>query len=77
MDLGDQKALDARVEKLWQTLDTQKKGHLDVRGLKKGLKTIDHRSSTKSRADLTALIFSASSQECRRYAPGCLSCGRY
>lgn len=45
MDLGDQTALDTRVEKLWQTLDTQKKGHLDVRGLKKGLKTIDHRSS--------------------------------
>ncbi|KAL8659167.1 MAG: hypothetical protein Q9226_000574 [Calogaya cf. arnoldii] len=42
MDLGDQKALDARVEKLWQTLDTQKKGHLDARGLKKGLKSIDH-----------------------------------
>ncbi|KAI4239231.1 MAG: hypothetical protein LQ349_000541 [Xanthoria aureola] len=42
MDLGDQKALDTRVEKLWQTLDTQKQGHLDVKGLKRGLRTIDH-----------------------------------
>ncbi|KAL8673028.1 MAG: hypothetical protein Q9168_002551 [Polycauliona sp. 1 TL-2023] len=42
MDLDDEKAQDARVEKLWQTLDTQKKGHLDARGLKNGLKIIDH-----------------------------------
>ncbi|KAL8664915.1 MAG: hypothetical protein Q9202_002624 [Teloschistes flavicans] len=42
MDLDDQKAQDARVEKLWQTLDTQKQGHLDVNGLKKGLKKINH-----------------------------------
>ena len=44
MELGDQKAQDARVEKLWHKLDTQDKGHLDVRGLKRGLKIIDHRS---------------------------------
>ncbi|KAL8841419.1 MAG: hypothetical protein Q9205_000707 [Flavoplaca limonia] len=42
MELGDQKAQDARVEKLWHKLDTQDKGHLDVRGLKRGLKIIDH-----------------------------------
>ncbi|KAL8912548.1 MAG: hypothetical protein Q9171_002489 [Xanthocarpia ochracea] len=42
MDLGDEQAQDVRVEKLWQTLDTQKKGHLDARGLKRGLKKIDH-----------------------------------
>ncbi|KAL8804417.1 MAG: hypothetical protein Q9223_005741 [Gallowayella weberi] len=42
MELGDRKAQDARVQKLWQTLDTQQKGHLDVKGLKKGLKKIDH-----------------------------------
>ncbi|KAI4277355.1 MAG: hypothetical protein LQ337_001846 [Flavoplaca oasis] len=42
MELGDQKAQDARVEKLWHKLDTQNKGHLDVRGLKRGLKIIDH-----------------------------------
>ena len=44
MELDNQKVRDARVEKLWQTLDTQKEGHLDVKGLKKGLKKIDHRS---------------------------------
>lgn len=43
MELGDQEAQDARVEKLWQTLDTQKQGHLDAKGLKKGLRKIDHR----------------------------------
>ncbi|KAI4229504.1 MAG: hypothetical protein L6R36_000768 [Xanthoria steineri] len=42
MDLGDQTALDTRVEKLWQTLDTQKQGHLDAKGLKRGFRTIDH-----------------------------------
>ncbi|KAL8692602.1 MAG: hypothetical protein Q9218_002418 [Villophora microphyllina] len=42
MELDHQKAQDARVEKLWQTLDTQKQGHLDAKGLKKGLKKIDH-----------------------------------
>ncbi|KAL8722133.1 MAG: hypothetical protein Q9225_001326 [Loekoesia sp. 1 TL-2023] len=42
MDINDQQAQDARVEKLWQTLDTQKEGRLDVKGLKKGLKKIDH-----------------------------------
>ncbi|KAL8738372.1 MAG: hypothetical protein Q9181_000843 [Wetmoreana brouardii] len=42
MELGDQKAQDARVEKLWRNLDTQKQGQLDAKGLKKGLKKIDH-----------------------------------
>ncbi|KAL8732494.1 MAG: hypothetical protein Q9166_002708 [cf. Caloplaca sp. 2 TL-2023] len=42
MELSDQTAQDARVRKLWQTLDTQRKGHLDVKGLKKGLRNIDH-----------------------------------
>ncbi|KAL9603229.1 MAG: hypothetical protein Q9179_002268 [Wetmoreana sp. 5 TL-2023] len=42
MELGDQKAQNARVEKLWRKLDTQKQGHLDAKGLKKGLKEIDH-----------------------------------
>ncbi len=38
-------ARDARVEELWQTLDTRKEGQLDLNGLKKGLKKIDHRMS--------------------------------
>lgn len=36
-------ARDARVEELWQTLDTRKEGALDLSGLKKGLKKMDHR----------------------------------
>ncbi|KAF2842140.1 calcium dependent mitochondrial carrier protein-like protein [Patellaria atrata CBS 101060] len=35
-------AQDARVEALWATLDTKKEGHLDLAGLKKGLRKIDH-----------------------------------
>lgn len=45
MELDDQKAQDARVEKLWKRLDTLNEGHLDVEGLKNGLKKIDHRVS--------------------------------
>ncbi|KAI4089023.1 MAG: hypothetical protein LQ348_002746 [Seirophora lacunosa] len=39
---NDRHAQDERVEKLWRTLDTRKEGHLDARGLKQGLKKIDH-----------------------------------
>ncbi|KAI4141896.1 MAG: hypothetical protein LQ341_003393 [Variospora aurantia] len=39
---NDRHAQDQRVEKLWRTLDTKKEGHLDVKGLKQGLKKIDH-----------------------------------
>lgn len=34
---------DARVERLWRTLDTRKEGQLDLNGLKRGLKRMDHR----------------------------------
>ncbi|KAJ5479586.1 hypothetical protein N7530_005095 [Penicillium desertorum] len=33
---------DERVAKLWETLDTRREGHIDLNGLKKGLKKIDH-----------------------------------
>ncbi|KAF1968355.1 calcium dependent mitochondrial carrier protein-like protein [Bimuria novae-zelandiae CBS 107.79] len=42
MDTETAKAQDARVEALWATLDTRKQGHLDLAGLKKGLRKIDH-----------------------------------
>ncbi|KAF8461361.1 mitochondrial carrier domain-containing protein [Kalaharituber pfeilii] len=42
MDRESQLARDARVLKLWQTLDTRKEGHLDLEGLRQGLKRIDH-----------------------------------
>jgi len=44
MEPGPHNAQDARVEKLWQTLDTRKEGQLDFNGLKKGLKKMDHRT---------------------------------
>ncbi len=34
---------DARVEALWKKLDPQGKGELDLKGLQRGLKRIDHR----------------------------------
>ncbi|KAJ5900836.1 mitochondrial carrier [Penicillium subrubescens] len=33
---------DKRVALLWESLDTRKEGHIDLTGLKKGLKKIDH-----------------------------------
>lgn len=36
-------AQDARVDALWATLDTRKQGRLDLAGLKKGLRKLDHR----------------------------------
>lgn len=36
---------DERVARLWDTLDARKEGHIDLNGLKKGLKKIDHRES--------------------------------
>lgn len=42
MQRDDQQAQDKRVERLWKTLDTQNEGHLDIKGLRRGLKQIDH-----------------------------------
>ena len=44
MDGEDQTAQDARVDKLWKTLDTRNEGRLNLNGLKKGLSKINHRS---------------------------------
>ncbi len=43
MESEPSSAQDARVEELWQTLDTRKEGQLDLNGLKKGLQKMDHR----------------------------------
>ena len=43
MDGESQKEQDARVESLWRILDTRKEGQLDLNGLKKGLRQMDHR----------------------------------
>ncbi|KAL9027791.1 MAG: hypothetical protein Q9196_003739 [Gyalolechia fulgens] len=42
MRRDDQQAQHRRAERLWQTLDTQNEGQLDVKGLRRGLKQIDH-----------------------------------
>lgn len=43
MDTQSASVADARVDKLWATLDTRKQGHLDLPALKKGLRKLDHR----------------------------------
>lgn len=43
MDTHSASVADARVDELWSTLDTRKQGHLDLAGLKKGLRKLDHR----------------------------------
>ncbi|KAL9599489.1 MAG: hypothetical protein Q9219_003828 [cf. Caloplaca sp. 3 TL-2023] len=57
MNLDDQQTQDARAEKLWQKLDTQKEGHLDANGLKRGLKKIDH--PLQNADDLLRDVFNA------------------
>ncbi|KAI9809952.1 MAG: hypothetical protein M1825_000385 [Sarcosagium campestre] len=42
MQTESQNAVDARVERLWRTLDIRKEGHLDLDALKKGLQKLDH-----------------------------------
>lgn len=33
---------DQRIAKLWRNLDTAEEGHIDIKGLRKGLRKIDH-----------------------------------
>lgn len=44
MDGEDHTVQDARVNKLWKTLDTRNEGRLNLNGLKRGLSKINHRS---------------------------------
>lgn len=46
IDMGweeSQNQRDKRVEDLWRSLDVQKTGTLDFKGLQRGLRRIDHR----------------------------------
>ena len=67
MDGEDQAAQDARVEKLWRTLDTRDEGQLNLSGLKKGLIKIDHRSFTVLL--LSSCLTGVISSERRRFSP--------
>jgi solute carrier family 25 (mitochondrial phosphate transporter), member 23/24/25/41 len=63
MQSETQNSRDVRMEKLWQILDTKKEGCIDLNGLKKGLKNMDHREFTKVSASgrLDALHFASRS----------------
>lgn len=58
---------DERVAKLWDSLDTRHEGHIDLNGLKKGLKKIDHRRSDLVPCWLTpdTDLLASSAQKCR------------
>jgi solute carrier family 25 phosphate transporter 23/24/25/41 len=43
MDKQSASVADARVDELWTTLDMRKQGYLDIAGLRKGLRKLDHR----------------------------------
>lgn len=43
MEDEDQHTRDERIQKLWQTLDTQREGKLSLQGLRRGLHELDHR----------------------------------
>lgn len=38
---------DARVEQLWAELDPNRSGELDLKGLRKGFRKIDHREAAE------------------------------
>ena len=42
MDGETEEHREKRIQELWKKLDTGSAGHIDITGLKKGLKTIDH-----------------------------------
>lgn len=51
LDMGEtQNQRDRRVEELWRKLDPQGTGELDVKGLQKGLRRIDHRQPDLNKA---------------------------
>jgi solute carrier family 25 phosphate transporter 23/24/25/41 len=55
MDTKSASVADARVDELWSTLDTRKQGHLDLAGLKKGLRKLDHRKRGRARTEFPSL----------------------
>ena len=72
MTVESENARDQRVKNLWGTLDSRKEGQIDLNGLKKGLKKMDHRESysrARRGCDVrvldTDLIYFHSPQECR------------
>lgn len=48
MDGESDKERDDRLEELWKTLDSKGDGQIDMNGLKKGLKRLDHRMTVAS-----------------------------
>ena len=52
MDGESEAARESRILSLWKKLDTNDQGTLDVEGLKKGLKKIDHRTHPLKRRRL-------------------------
>lgn len=69
-----------RVSKLWETLDVRKEGQIDLNGLKRSFRKIDHRKYSVTGSHATRQVtdsgaVSISSQKCRCYAAEYLACG--
>jgi Ca2+-binding EF-hand superfamily protein len=56
-------AQDARIEHLFQALDVEKKGFLDLENLRAGFKRIDHRELSRLSG---TLLTAQSAQECQQ-----------
>lgn len=63
MEAETEKQREERLEKLWKTLDSRGDGQIDINGLKKGLKRLDHRmaetGSKKAKLTKTAALKNA------------------
>ncbi|KAF2267081.1 calcium dependent mitochondrial carrier protein-like protein [Lojkania enalia] len=57
MDLESMNAQDARVDALWESLDTRRQGQLDLAALQKGLRKLDH--PLKNADQLLSEVFKA------------------
>lgn len=67
MEAGGQKAQDERVKTLWRTLDANGEDRLDLNGLKKGLRRMDHRMSSIERIISFANFFKHSRTQTSYY----------
>lgn len=54
---------DARVENLWRHLDPKETGEIDLKGLRQGLKTLNHRSYLRP-DDMRAVLIRRSIEGC-------------
>jgi hypothetical protein len=70
MESESQDEREARLQKLWKKLDTRDEGQIDLNGLKKGLRKMDHRGWPMLLLEEPYWLLS-SLEECRQPPEGC------